>query len=290
MGTWKLIKPLPSVNIIGSKWTYKAKKDASGTIVCKKARLVAQGFSQVPGVDYFDMFAPVACLTSIHTVLALAACLDMEAHQIDIKGAYLYGTLNTNKVIYMQQPTGFVSKEYPNWVCQLVKTLYSLKQSGRRWYQKLVEIIIGHLKFTQCDVDQAVFFKCTTDGGPIIIVVHVDDCTITATSIAMISEFKSNMKKYVEVTDLGELHWLLGIEIVRNREACTISMSQHSYINSITCHFSFEDLKPLPAHGSQFSSICHTVSLNRCPICGHVKYSISRSCWRYDVRNVGHQA
>ena len=101
MGTWKLIKPPPSVNIVGSKWTYKAKKDASGAIVYKKARLVAQGFSQVPGVDYFNTFAPVAHLASIRTVLALAAHLDMEAHQIDIKGAYLYGTLNPNKVIYM---------------------------------------------------------------------------------------------------------------------------------------------------------------------------------------------
>ena len=216
MGTWKLVKPPPGVNIIGSKWTHKAKKDTSGAIVCKKARLVTQGFSQVPGVDYFNTFAPVACLTSIHTVLALAAHLDMEGHQIDIKGAYLYGTLDPSEVIYMRQPTGFVSKEHPNWVCQLIKTLYGLKQSGHHWYQKLVKIVIGHLKFTRCDVDQAVFFKHTTDGGLIIVVVHVDNCTITATSIAMVSEFKSNMKKYVKVTDLGELHWLLGIEIVRN--------------------------------------------------------------------------
>ena len=101
MGTWKLIKPPPSVNIVGSKWTYKAKKDASGTIIHKKARLVAQGFLQVPGVDYFNTFAPVAHLTSICMVLALTAHLDMEAHQIDIKGAYLNGTLNPNEVIYM---------------------------------------------------------------------------------------------------------------------------------------------------------------------------------------------
>ena len=102
MGTWKLIKPPPSVNIVGSKWTYKAKKDASGTIIHKKARLVAQGFLQVPEIDYFDTFAPVTtCLLSIYTVLALTVPLDMEAHQINIKGAYLYGTLDTNKVIYM---------------------------------------------------------------------------------------------------------------------------------------------------------------------------------------------
>ena len=245
MGTWKLVKPPPGVNIVGSKWTYKAKKDASGAVVRKKARLVAQGFSQVPGVDYFDTFAPVACLASIRTVLALAARLDMEAHQIDIKGAYLYGTLDPDEVIYMRQPAGFVSRDHPDWVCQLIKTLYGLKQSGRCWYQKLVEIVVGNLRFTRCDVDQAVFFKRTPDGDLIIIVIHIDDCMIVATSIAMIHEFKSDMKKHVEVTDLGELHWLLGIEIVRNRDARTISMSQRSYINSIIHCFGLEDLKPL---------------------------------------------
>ena len=85
MGTWRLEAALPSANIIGSKWTYKVKQDASGMVVCKKAHLVAQGFFQVPGVNYFNTFAPVACLSSIHTVLALTAHYDMELHQIDIK-------------------------------------------------------------------------------------------------------------------------------------------------------------------------------------------------------------
>ena len=85
MGTWRLEAALPSANIIGSKWTYKVKQDASGMVVCKKTHLVTQGFFQVPGVNYFDTFAPVACLSSIHTVLALTAHYDMELHQIDIK-------------------------------------------------------------------------------------------------------------------------------------------------------------------------------------------------------------
>lgn len=83
-----------------------------------------QGFSQVPGVDYFDTFAPVAKLASIRAILAMAAAEDMELHQINIKGAYLNG----------------------------------LKQSGRRWYQKLVDIMLK-LGFSRCDVDQAVFFE-----------------------------------------------------------------------------------------------------------------------------------
>jgi len=98
---WVLVDPPPCANIIGSKWVFCVKKDADGNIACKKTCLVAQGFSQVPGADYFNMYAPFACLATIHTVLALAACHNMELHQIDIKGAYLNRELTDDKVIYM---------------------------------------------------------------------------------------------------------------------------------------------------------------------------------------------
>jgi hypothetical protein len=99
--TWVLVDPPPGANIVGSKWVFRVKKDADGNIARKKARLVAQGFSQVPGVDYFDTYAPVARLATIRTVLALAARYNMELHQIDIKGAYLNGELADDEVIYM---------------------------------------------------------------------------------------------------------------------------------------------------------------------------------------------
>ena len=159
MGTWRLEAAPPSANIIGSKWTYKAKWDASGAVICKKACLVAQGFLQVPGVDYFDTFTPVACLSSICTVLALATHYNMELHQIDIKRAYLNGEPTSDETIYMHQPPGFISATHPKHVCHLVKTLYRLKQSGQCWYQKLVKILAGKLRFSCCDVDQVVFFK-----------------------------------------------------------------------------------------------------------------------------------
>ena len=83
------------------------KKDAAGVVVQYKARLVAQGFSQVPGVDYFDTFAPVARLASTRTVIAIAAAENLEIHQIDIKGAYLNGELTDEERIYMKQPPGY---------------------------------------------------------------------------------------------------------------------------------------------------------------------------------------
>jgi len=132
-GTWELTERPPNVNIVGSKWVFQAKKDANRNVIRYKARLVAQGFSQVPGVDYFDTFAPVARLASIHSALAIAADLDMELHQIDIKGAYLNGELTSQERIYMRQAPGYAEPGSPPLVCRLKKTLYGLKQSGRRW-------------------------------------------------------------------------------------------------------------------------------------------------------------
>ena len=241
-GTWELVEKPEGANVVGSKWVFRAKKDAAGKIVRYKARLVAQGFSQIPGVDYFDTFAPVARLASIRTVLAFAASEDLETGQIDIKGAYLNGELTENERIYMRQPPGYAQGTF---VCKLHKTLYGLKQSGRRWYQKLVEIMTI-LKFTRSEVDQAVFYRRDAGKGVLIIVlVHVDDCSIVASPQPLINRFKIEIKKHVEITDLGALHWILGIEVQRIREERKLLLSQRSYIDSILRRYGFFDLKPI---------------------------------------------
>ena len=112
-GTWILVELPAGANIVGLKWVFQAKKDTDDNVVQKKAHLIAQGFSQVLGVDYFNTFAPVACLASICTIMALAAHDSMEIDQINIKGAYLNGKLTPDEVIYMHQPPGYASQEHP---------------------------------------------------------------------------------------------------------------------------------------------------------------------------------
>ena len=107
--TWRLEEAPPGANVIGSKWILKAKKDMAGNIVCYKAHLVAQGFSQIGGVNYNDTYALVAKLASTRAVIAMANHLGFEMHQIDIKGAYLNGELQENEVLYMQHPLGYKS-------------------------------------------------------------------------------------------------------------------------------------------------------------------------------------
>ena len=274
-GTWRLEEAPPRANIIGSKWVLKAKKDAAGNIVCYKACLVAQGFSQIGGVDYDDTYAPVAKLASTHTVIAMANRLGFEMHQIDIKGAYLNGELQDNEVLYMQHPLGYKSPDAGTCVLRLVKTLYGLKQSGCCWYQKLSSIFKS-LGFTQCGVDQAVYFKVVVTKGELtVVVVHVDDCTIVANTIHLINELKAGLSKHFEVTDLGELHWMLGIEVKHDCPGCLVHLSQRTYIDTSLCHYNLANLKPLSmpmGHQVRLSSDQAPASTVECAMMHDVPY------------------
>jgi len=159
---------------------FKVKKDVTGNIERYKAQLVAQGYTQVPGVNYFNKFAPIAKVASIWTVLALAAHHDWEIHQVDIKSAYLNGKFEDAKVIYMRQPLGFPISDHPGKVLHLLWPLYRLKQSGHRWYEKLHELL-EEAGFRRCESDHAVFIRCKGDTLGII-TIHVDDMMIIASS------------------------------------------------------------------------------------------------------------
>ena len=120
MGTWEVVDKPVGVNVVGSKWVFKVKKDAAGNVERYKVQLVAQGYTQVPGVDYFDTFAPVAKLASIQSVLALAACHDWEIHQVNVKSAYLNGEFEDAETIYMHQPPGFPISDHPGKILHLL--------------------------------------------------------------------------------------------------------------------------------------------------------------------------
>jgi hypothetical protein len=128
--TWRLEKPPPGANVIGNRWVFVVKRDAGGAVDHHHAWLVAQGFSQIPGVDYFDTYAPVAKLASIRVVLALAMRYDFEIHQVDVKSAYLNGEFEENEVIYMKQPIGLHLTDDKSLALHLLHPLYGLKQSG----------------------------------------------------------------------------------------------------------------------------------------------------------------
>ena len=241
--TWELVRRPKDKNVVGSKWVLRLKKDSEGEIDKHKARVVAKGFTQQEGVDYFETFAPVARLASIRTVLAIAARNGWRIDTFDFHSAFLNGTFDKDEEIFMEQPPEYEEKDRRLYVLRLLKTIYGLKQSSRKWYEIICRLM-AELGFTRSEYDPAVFYW--REGNDImIIVIHVDDCTIAGNSQKLIDDCKAKVKSRYAMTDLGPISWVLGIKITRNLDDRTLGLSQTSYIDSILNRFNFADMKPV---------------------------------------------
>ena len=139
-GTWELVPPESSHNIVGCKWIFRTKRNSEGSIDRYKARLVAKGFHQRPRIDYHDTFSPVVKPTTIHVVLSIAVSCGWSLRQLDVNNTFLQGHLSES--VYMSQLPCFVDDDHPSYVCKLRKAIYGLKQALRAWYHELRTFLI----------------------------------------------------------------------------------------------------------------------------------------------------
>jgi hypothetical protein len=139
---WSLVEPSRDVNVIGTKWAFKNKQWEDGEIVRNKAHLVAQGFSQVEGLDFGETFAPVARHEVIRILLAFATIKGFKLYQMNVKSAFLNSVIQ--KEVFVRQPPCFENPEYPNRVYKLSKALYGLKQAPQAWYAGLKTFLLEH--------------------------------------------------------------------------------------------------------------------------------------------------
>ena len=238
--TWTSVPRPKGRNVVGSKWVFRIKRKSDGSVEKYKARLVARGFTQVYGEDYYDTFSPVAKLSSFRLIMGLAARFSWEIDSFDFTGAYLNGELDADEEIYMEEPPGYESQGVDT-VKRLWKSLYGLKQAGRKWYEALVSALTD-IGFQVTQADPGVFYM-RQENRILILAVHVDDCILTGTSQTLIDVYKKKLHSRYELIDLGPVNWLLGIKITRNRAKKTISLSQKSYIDTILKRFGLEDAK-----------------------------------------------
>ena len=236
-GTWTLVPPTSSQNIVGNKWVYRVKRKADGTIDRFKARLVAKGFHQRPGLDFKETFSPVIKPTTIRTVLCIALSNGWSLKQLDVNNAFLQGTLSEE--VYMAQPSGFVDKDHPHHVCKLHKAIYGLKQAPRAWYQELSQFVLSS-GFTNSTSDASLFVYLH-DSNVIYLLVYVDDLIITGNNQQVINNFVHQLSKRFSLKELGVLNFFLGIEVIHT--ASGLFLSQHQYIRDILDKFNMINAK-----------------------------------------------
>jgi len=172
-GTWDLVLLPSHVTPITCKWVYKIKTRSDGSLERYKSRLVARGFQQERSRDYDETFAPVAHMTTVRTLLAVASVRQWSISKLDVKNVFLNGALREE--VYMQPPPGYSVPD--GMVCHLRRSLYGLKQAPRAWFERFSSVVTDAC-FQPSAHDPALFVH-TSPRGRTLLLLYVDDMIIT---------------------------------------------------------------------------------------------------------------
>ncbi|GJV10544.1 putative ribonuclease H-like domain-containing protein [Tanacetum coccineum] len=217
--------------------TMNNKKDKRGVAVRYKVRLVAQGYRQEEGIDYDEVFAPMARIKAIRIFLAFASYMGFIVYQMDVKSTFLYGTIDEE--VYVSQPPGFVDPKFPKKVYKVVKSLYGLHQAPRAWYATLSTFLLKS-RYKRGTIDKTLFIK--NDKNDIMLVqVYVDDIIFGSTKKSWCDEFEALMKSRFQMSSMGELTFFLRLQVKQKEDS--IFISQDKYVAKILKKFDFASVK-----------------------------------------------
>ncbi|WVZ63807.1 hypothetical protein U9M48_013412, partial [Paspalum notatum var. saurae] len=236
--TWDLVLRPQQANVVSSKWIFKHKFRADGSLERYKARWVLRGFTQRLGIDYAETFSPVVKPATVRTVLSLALSRQWPIHQLDVKNAFLHGTLT--QTVYCVQPSGFEDPAHPVYVYRLNKSLYGLKQAPRAWYCRFAAYLIS-LGFVETKSDTSLFvFRRGSDI--VYLLVYVDDIVLTASSPALLCSTIAALQREFFMSDLGPLDHFLGMHV----QPCDggLFLSQKQYMLDILARAGMSECKP----------------------------------------------
>jgi len=193
-------------------------------VIRNKARFVAQGYTQIEGVEFDETFALVARLESIRILLPIACHLGFKLYQMDVKNTFLNGILQEE--VYVKQPKEFQDHHHPHHVFKLKKALYGLKQAPRAWYERLTTYLLAK-GFTRGQVDRTLFIR-NQGTHKHIAQIYVDDSIFGVTLDSLAHEFSKEMKQEFEMSMIGELNYFLGLQVKQTVEGIFISQSKYA--------------------------------------------------------------
>ncbi|KAI3729850.1 hypothetical protein L6452_18521 [Arctium lappa] len=235
---WDLVDLPKGHRAIGTKWIFKNKRDERGIVIRNKARLVAQGYTQEEGIDYEEVFAPVARIEAIRLFLAYAYFMNFKVYQMDVKSAFLYGSIEEE--VYVCQTPGFENPSYPDRVYKLKKALYGLHQAPRAWYDTLSSYLLEN-GFEKGVIDKTLFIK-RKKKDILLVQIYVDDIIFGSTRDSMCKEFEDLMHQRFKMSSMGELTFFLGLQFQQKSDG--IFICQSKYVQDILTKFGFSESKP----------------------------------------------
>nr|GEY77000.1 retrovirus-related Pol polyprotein from transposon TNT 1-94 [Tanacetum cinerariifolium] len=191
------------------KWLFKNKHDEENTAIRNKTHLVVRGYRQEKGIDFEESFAPVARMEAIRIFLAYAAHKGFTVYQMDVKTAFLHGSLKED--VHVCQPEGFIDADYPSHVYKLKKALYGLKQAPKAWYDELSTFLLQN-GFSKGTIDLTLFTR-RFDDDILVVQVYVDDIIFGSTDPRYATIFSDLMKSPFKMSMMGEMAFFLGLQV-----------------------------------------------------------------------------